>query len=188
MRANTVIMEVVGLLWRYACAILVTLLVWAFIILIGVMVIDKGVIEFLSGAHNHPMHLTACFGIAYTAAFAGVLFGGLCLPGRSRVLACVALLILGLGYYMTFWYVYWRHEMPSKHGNGPLLFPLAAGGLCALWATVLTIRRAKAGNREAGEVRSPGALLAVYSRRCFLIGISAGVFLLWVATYLDLFY
>ena len=130
MRANTVIIEVVGFLWRYACAILVTLLVWAAVILLGVTIINKGVIEFLSGAHNHPMHPTACFCIAFTAAFWGVQLGGLCLPARSRVFACVALLIMGLAYYMTFWYVSWRHEMSSKHGNDALLIPLAAGG-CA---------------------------------------------------------
>jgi hypothetical protein len=178
-------MEVVGLLWRYACAILVTLLVWAFVILLGVKVINKGVIEFLSGAQNHPMYSTACFAIAYTSAFAGVLLGGLCLPGRSRVMACMALLVLGLAYYMTFWFVYWRHDMPSKHGNGPLLIPLAAGGLCAVWATVLASRRARAASSQTGGVRSPGALWASCSWRCYLIGIGVGAVLLWVVDYVD---
>lgn len=124
MRANAVIMEMVGLLWRYVSAILVTFVVSALVILLGATIIDKGVIGFLSGAHNHPMYPTATFAIAFTAAFWGIQLGGLCLPARSRVLACVALVVMGLAYYMTYWYVYWRHEAPSKHGNDPLLFQL----------------------------------------------------------------
>jgi hypothetical protein len=152
MRSKKVITQVFGLFCRYACAILVAYLVSALIILIGAKAINKGVIEFLSGALNHPMHPIACFGIAYAAAFVGVLSGGLCLPGRSRGLASVTLVVMGLAYYMTYWYVYWRHEAPGRHGNGPMVVPLAAGGLCAWFLTVwISRRRLKAANFRRSE-------------------------------------
>lgn len=180
MRAKTVIMEVVGLLWRYACAILVTLLVWALVVLLGVTVIDKGFIEFLSGANNHPMHPAFFFGIGYTSAFLGILLGGLCLPARSRMPACIILLVMGLTYYMTLWYFGWSQVMHSKHGTDLLLIPLAAGGLCAIWATALASRRAKAAQAKAEGVRSPRALWVSCSWRCYLIGICVGVVVTWV--------
>jgi hypothetical protein len=119
MAPRPAIIEVVGLVGRYACAILVALAVSAIITLAGVKAMDKGLVEFLSGAYNHPVHPIGSYCLAYTAAFAGVLLGSRCVPASSHSLAGAALLILGLAYYLTFWYGTWRHQMPSKHGNYP---------------------------------------------------------------------
>ncbi|MDB6018419.1 MAG: hypothetical protein JWR19_2908 [Pedosphaera sp.] len=132
--------EFIVLFCRYLCAILVTLSVSIFVLLLGVRVLDMSVIHFLSGAFPHDGGASTV--ITYIAALAGILLGSLCLPRRSRGWAGVALLILGLALYYMCWYTSWQLQVPGKHGHFSLLLPLAAGGLSALWLSALISRRA----------------------------------------------
>ncbi len=185
LKVNTIIMEVFVLLWRYACAIPVALLVWALVTVLGVTVIHKGFIEFLSGAHNQPMYPAISFGIAYTATFLGVLSGARCLPLGNRILGGLVILFIGLAYYFVSWFVYLRHAIPSKHGNDPLLIEHALGGACAVWAIVDASRRSKSALRDAdGRTRHSGIWTSRWWR-FYLIGISAGFVLGWLVIIVD---
>ena len=91
--------ETVALLLRYSGAVVVAFMVSVLTMFAGSMVFSVGFIPFLSA--SNPEQSSICFAIAYTAALAGVLSGSLFLTGRDRRLASVALLIIGLGYYLA---------------------------------------------------------------------------------------
>jgi hypothetical protein len=150
--ANSV-SQIVGFTFRYGCAIVVAFLVSAFIMLVGSIVFGVGVVPFLAGSN-----LFVSFVVGYAAALAGVLLGSLCLGHHDRRLASVALLILGLGYYLA-WYDGWKSQAPWIYGgriaSHPLLLPLVLGAASAVLATVFAHRRR--GNQVASPNGGPAA-------------------------------
>ena len=144
--ANSV-SQIVGFTFRYGCAIVVAFLVSAFIMLVGSIVFGVGVVPFLAGSNL----FVSCI-VGYAAALAGVLLGSLCVGHHDRRLASVALLILGLGYYLA-WYDGWKSQAPGIYGgriaSHPLLLPLVLGAASAVLANVLAHRR------RANEGASP---------------------------------
>jgi hypothetical protein len=138
--------EPLWLVLRYAGAIVVAFLVSSFIMLVGAGLL-VGIIPFLAGAP--PETSLAAFAVAYVASLAGVFLGSLCLRGRDRRLASVALMILGLGYYLARSHSLRRElsfEYNGRVSDHPLLWPLAVGALSAVLATILTSRKPRTAN------------------------------------------
>jgi hypothetical protein len=103
-----------------------------------------GIVPFVTGFD--PAYKTTYFVIAFAGAFLGVFSGSLCLSGRDRRLASIALTILGVGFYVA------RNNLLREELSGsafaqtaahlPLLEPLAIGGLCAFLISILMDRKA----------------------------------------------
>jgi hypothetical protein len=151
-------MEAVALALQYCGAVVVGFVVSAVIMFAG-SAFTVGVVPFLSGSDAGRQGI--CFAIAYTSALAGVLSGSFCLVGRDRRLASVALLVLGLGYYLA------RNnlltaELPPVFAQGatrhPLLLTLALGGLSAVIVTVFMSRRGR--NANNALQRTPGSAVS----------------------------
>jgi hypothetical protein len=132
--------EAVILVLRYCGAVLVAFAVSGFI-MFAWAASTVGLVPFVSG--SDPERLTTCFAVAYTGALAGVVSGSLCLAGRDRRLASLAILILGVGFYAARNNLFVAELPPAfaeQAARRPLLLPLALGGLSAVLISFLTSR------------------------------------------------
>lgn len=143
MSASKASIEKIGLWvrYRYAVAFLVAFFISAFVALVGVRVFGYNLDTLASGIVCIGLPTSA---IAYSAAFAGVYSGGLCLARNNRRLGCFIITIMGLICYQSFWHIVWhfvwQYQM-AKHGYILLAVPLAVGGLSACGLTALVSRR-----------------------------------------------
>ena len=127
------ILKPIVLLSRYGCAVIVSFFVSVLFAASGSVLFGIGFAPFL--VDSDPKHQTACFGIAYVTALAGVVPGSACLTGYDRRLACAAFTMLGLGYYDAGWDV--TKEQAHIGAGHPLALPLVLGGITALLISIL---------------------------------------------------
>lgn len=173
-KVNSIIVGLLELLWRYCCSICTALLVFASIIFLGAFAMDKDFLRFLSGAVDHPIYPILSFSLVYTATYAAVSLGTFCVPHRSRIMASGLIMMLGIITYLSFWYLEWRHEFWSKHGNEPRVLPILFGGAFATLAAVSS-GKDKLALANNAPVANEGMILLHTYRRWFMIGIGAGV-------------
>jgi len=129
----------------------VTFVVVTAVVGLGVSLFGIGLMMFLSGAITAQFTIGSA-SIAFLAAFLGILAGSMCVHRHSRIAACIVLTVIMLMVYQTFWFVDWRHEMASKHGNSSLELSVVAGGSSALVVAVLAARRRLKNDGESTHV------------------------------------
>ena len=129
----------------------VTFLVVTAVVGLGVSVLGIGLMMFLSGAITAQCTIGSG-SIAFLAAFLGILAGSMCMHRHSRIAACIVLTVIMLMVYQTFWFVDWRHEVASKHGNSSPALSVVAGGSSAFVMAILAARRRLKNDGESSYV------------------------------------
>jgi len=140
------------ILWRYLCAMAVAFAVAVVVVGLGLRASGIGLMTFLSGANLIGVTIQRPIGsgsIAFAAAFLGTLAGSMCILRHSRIAACLVLTLILLMFYQTLWFLYWQHEVTSKHGNSSLALQMGGGGCFALVVMIIVTRRKLRNDEES---------------------------------------